>query len=374
MARHGENIRKRKDGRWEGRYLVYSEEKSKQIYRSVYGRSYEEVREKLTIQKNLLKNPPGQAAAKNHTVSGHIMLADAAQEWLAQVRDKRKPSTYVKYSLIFHNHLEKAFQDTALSEITDVLVKENIPEHLSDSTYKSIYCVLNQILKFASDHYCTTISNIKKPASDVRNKSIKLLARNEQKKLIGVLYREMDIFKMAVLLCLFTGLRLGELCALKWDDIDFDNKILMVNRTVQRIYVQGYETKTTLLEMMPKSECSRREIPLTAAAIEPLIKFQNNKEYIFGGDKPLEPRTLQNHFKKILKEAGLADKNFHVLRHTFSTNCIEGGTDVKSLSEILGHSDVQITLNRYVHPSMDTKRRHMDILSSFYGQIYGQAG
>ena len=88
----------------------------------------------------------------------------------------------------------------------------------------------------------------------------------------------------------------------------------------------------------------------------------------------MEPRTLQYHFKKILKEADLTDKNFHILRHTFATNCIEGGTDVKSLSEMLGHSDVQITLNRYVHPTMDTKRRHLDVLSLFYGQIYGQVG
>lgn len=86
----------------------------------------------------------------------------------------------------------------------------------------------------------------------------------------------------------------------------------------------------------------------------------------------MDPRTMQNHFKRLLQSAGLPDRNFHILRHTFATNCIEGGTDVKSLSEILGHSDVQITLNRYVHPSMDTKRKYMDVLSLFYGQIYGQ--
>ena len=128
------------------------------------------------------------------------------------------------------------------------------------------------------------------------------------------------------------------------------------------------------MEMPPKSMHSKREIPLSASAADLLMKFENGKQYIFGGDKPLEPRTLQYHFKKLLKEAKLPDTNFHILRHTFSTNCIEGGTDVKSLSEILGHSDVQITLNRYVHPSLDTKRRYMDHLSAFYGQIYGQAG
>lgn len=184
----------------------------------------------------------------------------------------------------------------------------------------------------------------------------------------------MDIYKLAVLICLFTGLRLGELCALKWSDIDFDHKILRVSRTVQRLYMEGGRTKTILVETPPKSEYSKREIPLSETMFELLMAFHGSEEYIFGKDKPLEPRTLQNHFKKVLKEAKLTDNNFHVLRHTFSTNCIEEGIDVKSLSEMLGHSDIQITLNRYVHPSMNTKRKHMDALSEFYGQICGQAG
>ncbi len=138
--------------------------------------------------------------------------------------------------------------------------------------------------------------------------------------------------------------------------------------------MDGHPTKTVLMETEPKCEYSKREIPLSSAVVDFISKFWNDREYILGGDKPLEPRTMQYRFKKILEEAGLSDKNFHILRHTFSTNCIEGGTDVKSLSEMLGHSDVQITLDRYVHPSMDTKRRYMDSLSGFYGQIYGQVG
>ena len=112
---------------------------------------------------------------------------------------------------------------------------------------------------------------------------------------------------------------------------------------------------------------------MSETVLDVFTNLQNGKEYIFGGDKPLEPRTIQYRFKRILKDAKLPDKNFHILRHTFSTNCIEGGTDVKSLSEMLGHSNVQITLNRYVHPSMDTKRQHMNELSRFYGQLCGQA-
>lgn len=377
MARHGENIRKRKDGRWEGRYPVYSEEKGKLVYCSVYGRTYEEVREKLTTKKNLLKDKPEaheKICGDETHIPKDIVFTEAAQDWLAQVRDKRKPSTYVKYSLIYQNHIEKIFAGAALSEITDFFVKEKLPDPLSDSVQKSIYCVLSQILKFASARYSLAIPPLRKPVSEMRGKPVKVLSKNEQKQMISVLYHKTNLFKMAVLSVLFTGLRLGELCALKWTDIDFENKILTVNRTVQRLHSEGCERKTTLTETSPKSEHSRREIPLTATVLELFIKFRSDKEYIFGGDKPMEPRTMQYHFKKILKEAGLPDTNFHILRHTFSTNCIEDGMDVKSLSEMLGHSDVQITLNRYVHPSMDAKRRYMESLSAFYGQIYGQTG
>lgn len=370
MARHGENIRKRKDGRWEGRFMIYSKEKKKKIYRSVYAPSYDEVRKKLAVQKNMLSNDV--SGVMNSITLCNIKFSDMAEEWLEMVKKCRKPSTYNKYSIVYHYHIKHCFKDTSLFDISDAVLSQKIFDHLSESVSNSIYCVLNQILKFISAKYSITLPELKKTAFSIQLKAVKTFTWNEQKRLVTVLYQETDLFKRAVLLCLFTGLRLGELCALKWSDIDCENSTLTVNRTVQRLYAEGYKTLTVLTESVPKSEYSRREIPLSDVVLEILSKNKNDKEYIFGEDKPLEPRTVQYHFKKILKEAGVADKNFHVLRHTFSTNCIERGIDVKSLSEILGHSDVQITLNRYVHPSMDIKRQHMNELSAFYGQISGQ--
>lgn len=373
MARQGENIRKRKDGRWEGRYLVYDQEKEKKVYRSVYAQSYEEVHKKLETLKAGMQ--PRQTAMQEGIASpDEIRLDDIARIWLDEIREKRKPSTYIKYRLLYFNHIQALFRDACLSDMTDAFVQERLSGQFSESVHKSIYCILNQILRFASAQYAFIMPVLKRSALDARSTPVKVLAKSEQKKLMQVIYSQMDCFKMAVLMCLFTGLRLGELCALKWSDIDFENKILTVNRTVQRLYAEGHETKTILKEMIPKSPYSQREIPLASAALELFTTFQNNKEYVFGGDKPLEPKRLQYHFKKMLKEASLSDNHFHILRHTFSTNCIEGGTDVKSLSEILGHSDVQITLNRYVHPSMETKRQYMDNLLDFYGQIQGQVG
>jgi len=374
MARHGENIRKRKDGRWEGRYGVYCEEKGKKKYISVYGRSYEEVKKKLTTNKNLLNSQQrrNNERIRDHQPQSDILFMDAAAEWLAQVRQEQKPSTYVKYSLICRNHLEKAFQEMPLFGVTDALARERLSPVLSESLQKSIYCVLNRILKYASLQYGLALRQLKAPTPGIRNKPAKALTDREQTKLLESLYHKMDRYKLAVLLCLHTGLRLGELCALKWSDVDRENGILAVNRTVQRLYIEGHPTKTVLLENEPKSEHSQREIPLPSRMAELLYLFFNEKPYVFGGDKPLEPRTMQNHFKKILDEAGVSDKNFHILRHTFATNCVEGGADVKSLSEMLGHSGIQITLDRYVHPSMESKRRYVNDLSGFYGRICGQ--
>lgn len=380
MARHGENIRKRKDGRWEGRYPVYSEEKGKNLYRSIYGRTYEEVQEKVlkaryrqgTGKQIPLPDPRYQKRPRSFQEQEPVLLLSyVAEEWLNEIRNTRKPSTYEKYRIIFEKYLWKMFPDAELSTITDKRIQEQLPDDLTESMGKSIYCVMNQILKYASRQYSIAIPNLKRPPTGIRNKPVGVLARKEQMKLLAALYQEQEPFRTAVSLCLHTGLRLGEVCALKWTDVDFENRLVMVNRTVQRLAVEGQKSRTMLLEVDPKSEYSRREIPLPGSVLE-LLQISGNKEYIFGGDKPLDPRTMQYRFKRFLKKAGIPERNFHILRHTFATNCIEGGADVKSLSEILGHSDVKITLNRYVHPSMDTKRRQMEMLSGFYGQIYGQ--
>lgn len=381
MARHGENIRKRKDGRWEGRFPVYSEETGKSRCHSVYGKTYEEVKEKMSLQKRFLRLPPSREILADSDTRAEaartVLISEIAEKWLMEVKETRKASTYIKYKMTYLKYIAGAFSQLSLSDITESMVQERISESLSDSIRKSIYCVLNQVIKFAFRRYSMSIPELKRPTIRMRKKPVEVLTKTEQTKLIAILYHETDIFKMAILLCLFTGLRLGELCALKWRDIDFENKVISVNRTVQRLYQTDCPGKTTLLETEPKSDYSKREIPLSDIAMELLLEFYDNREYIFGKNKPMEPRTLQYRFQKIIRETQIPHKNFHILRHTFATNCIEGGIDVKSLSEILGHSEVQITLNKYVHPSMDMKRRHMDVLSGFYveilGQIQGQA-
>lgn len=374
MPRHGENIRKRKDGRWEGRYYIDEPHSNRRIARSVYAGTYPEVKEKLLVVKSSAKRAGGGARE-----NGDMAFSEVALEWLAAVREDKKYATYMKYRSVYEKHMEEELRVHTLfaldSEMLAEIFQRCESRAHSESMKRSIACVFNQLLSYAEIHYHTlhfrcAFQGRGKGRAD---RPTAVLNQTEQAKLLQYLYSEMDIYKLGILLCISTGLRLGEICSLKWVDIDMCGKVLHVNTTVQRIAVEGRKSRTALLEGTPKSIFSRREIPLSENLASLLADYYDHKAtYVLDADKPMEPRTYQNKFQNYLKRAGIEKKNFHALRHTFATNCINSGTDVKSLSELLGHSDVKITLNRYVHPTMDTKRQHMNALSFVYGQIMGQ--
>lgn len=374
MSRRGENIRKRKDGRWEGRYCTPGPQNGKNVIRSVYARSYGEVKEKLFSAKSAVLSNEKRSMLPD----GDILFWAVAEEWLKTVKAERKHSTYIKYYLVCEKHLKEKIGNCSLLKLEDGMLIDSIlnesKEIKSDSLQKSIICVINQIFAYASRHYNVGLFHYSRQRQKTTYKPVEVLNQAEQTRLLQYLYDEMDIYKLGIVICISTGLRLGEICSLKWKDIDMENKILYVNMTVQRIAAEGYETKSILQEGEPKSLFSKREIPLSDELIRLLSLFNKDTgAYVINSKKPMEPRTYQNKFQKYLKDAGIDRKNFHILRHTFATNCISNGIDVKSLSEILGHSDVKITLNRYVHPSIETKRQHMNSLFAIYGQIIGSA-
>ena len=377
MPRHGENIRKRADGRWEGRYRTQDVVTGKMISRSVYAKTYAEVKEKLEIAKQTL--PSYDIYVEKEPDAPSTDFQTLITKWLQSVEAGKKYSTFVKYRLISKNYIVPVLDEYGLQTIDLVKFKtvfsrimEEEQQYMSDSLIKSIFCVVNQIFSYGALHYHTPEIHMTYRKRYVGNKPVEILNHTEQASLFRFLHHDMNHYKLGVVICFSTGLRLGEICALKWSDIDIDEKILRVNRTVQRIAVPGRDTKTSLLEGTPKSIFSLREIPLSDDLINLLFPFYGKGEYVVGVRKPVEPRTYQYHFRKFLKASGIGKKNFHITRHTFATNCINNGTDVKSLSEILGHSDVSITLNKYVHPTLATKRRHMNSLASIYGQFLGR--
>lgn len=369
MARKGENIRKRKDGRWEGRYHVIENGISKT--KSVYARSYRDVKVKL-LEKQTLSITQEKRPVTNLSISQELILDKIATEWLLKTFNNYKPATYVKYKNIYEQHIQPTFGNENINILTNDYIQSHLEAALSQSTTRSIYTVLNHIYAYGVQHYHIEERHFIRNSTRGTIRSIDTLDLSEQSRLLKYLCKDTDIYKLGIYICLSTGLRLGEVCALKWRDIDMDLKLLHVNQTVQRLSVENSDTKTILIETSPKSFHSKREIPLSNQLYHLLKEFECDDVYVLNGNSPMEPRTLQYKFEKYLQESEVRKTNFHTLRHTFATNCIQMGADIKSVSEVLGHSDVKITLNRYVHPSIDTKREHLNSLSNIYGQISGQ--
>lgn len=235
---------------------------------------------------------------------------------------------------------------------------------LSPKTVEDILIIIKSMLKFGKFYAHLELHRIKIKKEDKKPHTLPKMA---QARLHQFLANNTDYIKAGILLSLHTGIRIGELCALRWDDIDLEEQTVHIKRTLQRIQIssdEGSVNKTKVVITSPKSKNSIRAIPIPNFLTAILRKFKNttNNFLLTGSTKYMEPRALHNHFKKCLKQSSVADLNFHSLRHTFATNYVEAGFDVKSLSEILGHSSVKITLELYVHSSDKLKRTNIEKL------------
>ena len=371
MAKTGENIYKRKDGRWEGRYIHAYDSEGKAKYRSVYGISRQETKQKL-----LLLIHEFMSGLKT-TASPVILFKDLANNWLNNVKLRIKESTYARYNnqvekRIFP-HLGKYQASKISTELIEQLIthmlkpKETGGFGLSPKTTEDILIIIKSILKFGNFHAQLELHRIKIKKEDYKPR---VLSKQIQKKLnkgLGV-----DVIKAGILLSLHTGIRIGELCALKWSDIDLEEQVMHIEKTMQRIQISDASSgvKTKVVITSPKSKKSIRSIhiPNFLTVVLRKLKSGGNHFLLTGSIKYMEPRSLHNHFKKYLKYCDVEDFNFHVVRHTFATGYVEAGFDVKSLSEILGHSNSNITLERYVHSSNELKRTNIEKLAerSFY--------
>ena len=372
MPKRGENIRKRSDGRWEGRYIYKRELNGKAKYRSVYANTYAEVKQKLEAEKG------EDSISKKRTEKPIKTFSDLAKQWLSACEINLKYSTIVKYSFILEKHILPWFGDLNPTMVTEEIVGDFLKSkstELSCSSLHTLLIVTKAILKYAYKHGCCSRIDIDLRVPAVRKGNVVVLSKVERECLENFLLEEMDSTKLGFYLCLSTGLRIGELCALKWENIDISQGILHVNSTLQRIKaIDGQAvSKTKLMITSPKSISSIRDIPLPHQLSETLYSFKRtNESFLLSGNcEPVEPRTMQYRFNKYAERLNLSYSNPHVLRHTFATHCIELGFDVKTLSEILGHSSVEITLNRYVHSSEERKRLQMSLLFANSGQNCG---
>lgn len=363
MPRRGENIRKRIDGRWEGRYIEKYDINGKACYRSVYASSYSEIKTKLKDHQN----------SQLKTIQCSVTVEELCNEWLLNKKSMIKESTYMNYYTVIQNHIIPFYKNKKTrfitSESVDAFIKAKLLI-LSEKTVHDIITIFKQIIKYAVSkkyigYFEFEITQPKIPTNDLT-----VLDNYEHNKLINYIQLTFDVNKTGILLSLFMGLRIGEICALKWKDIDFQNKILKISKTMQRIKNLDVNAvnKTKIIIDTPKSQKSVREIPIPSFMFVLLNEYKSNEDnYVLTGTPDfIEPRVYETMFKKYLKEAGMKDINFHALRHTFATRAVEQNFDIKSLSEILGHSSVKFTLERYVHPSKEYKRMNMEKMAAFY--------
>ena len=372
MARKGENIYKRKDGRWEGRYIRDRSPAGKAVYGYVYAHTYKEAKHKLAACTAF-----ADQGLRQKTDAQNIRFGRLAAAWSNSIAPNVKASTLVKYLHMLDDHILPVLQDLHCADITYQVLEEfsnqlltqggKAQSGLSPKTVTDVLSVVKLVLKYGANHgFCVPYTGygiyVRQHTSE-----LKLLTQAEQQRLLNKLLAEMNCRNFGLLLCLFTGIRIGELCALQWKDISVQEKTVHIHRSMQRIPVRAAaDRKTEVIITTPKSQCSIRIIPLPDAICNIIQEqFSEASGYVLTGDpcKYTEPRVMQYYFKKVLRDCGIPETNFHTLRHTFATRGIECGFDVKSLSEILGHASVSITMNRYVHPSMTLKRENMNLLS-----------
>ena len=378
MSRHGENIRKRKDGRWEARYITGYNEEGKAQYKYIYGRTYHETKE----LKNRMAVKGAEFQEVCETENVRITFKQLFDDWLAFIQPDVKESTYSRYVFLAEKHILPELGGEALLDLTSEKISRftarklaegrlNGQGGLSPKTVSSMLSVIKLALDFGMEkqYYFSSSIIIRNPRQS--KPDIIVLSENEQKKLEQYLLMDMNTIHLGILLSLYAGLRIGEVAALKWGDFDFVNGTVSVQRTILRIqdYSPKARQKTRVVIGRPKTECSNREIPLPAFLMEH-IKGASGCEscYILTGSQNyMEPRLYYQKYKRIMEDCDLERFNYHALRHTFATRCIENNFDLKSLSEILGHANVSTTMQRYVHPSMNLKRQHMEKLESLAG-------
>ncbi|MBR1822922.1 MAG: site-specific integrase [Ruminococcus sp.] len=352
------NAYHRKDGRWEARVLQGIGSGSKRIYRYFYGTSKEEAESKAAFACKMTFEP----------VLTEMTVKELCSEWLSVMANRVKLSTLANYRMKIEKHILPAFGGKMCCEISSktayAFIEKKLSAGLSARYVSDIMVLLKSIFKHAKREY-----GMANPFEDIVmpkciKHEVRLLTVAEQKTLRTYIKNEPAPINLGVMLALSMGLRVGEVCGLMWQDIDMEKRILSVRRTVQRIPVPSDSKKTRVIVSPPKSVSSAREIPIPDDVFVMLKKVESALDcYILSGnDQPVEPRKMQYDLARILKNAKLPSVRFLSLRHAFASKAIEVGFDVKTLSEILGHSKIELTMNLYVHSNIDRKRSCMKLM------------
>ena len=292
-------------------------------------------------------------------------IKEVSALWKADKKQYVKQSTLSAYTLILENHILPEFGDKMKLAETDVqeFTLRKLQSGLSQKTVKDILIVLKMIQKFGAKAGILPFAewDIKYP-TEHNKQELEVLSVTNQRRIMQYAKENFTFRNLGIYICLSTGMRIGEICALKWGDINLATEMISVNRTIERIYIIEKGMKHTELVIgTPKTKNSIRDIPMSRELlkiIRPLKKVMNDDFYVLTNEAtPTEPRTYRNYYKQLLKQLNIPNLKFHGLRHSFATRCIESQCDYKTVSVILGHANISTTLNLYVHPNMEQKKK-----------------
>ncbi len=371
MAKKGENIRKRKDGRWEARYQKGRKADGSIEYGYIYAKRYTDVKQKRNEAIKSLKEEPTPPPEDEKP---DIVLNKLFDQWKTDVRSNIKDSSFCLYETMLNHHLRPYFGKLQLNQLTTTVIQEfinnKIKEDLSPTYIRSIMILFQTILKAAQSKYQWRVPLLPAPQLPKQTKRMpEIFTLQELKCLEEHLKRQDDEFSFGILICMYMGLRIGELSGLRWEDFDPASVQFKIRRTVYRIKNSAYvpddvSSKTILCIGSPKTPTSIRDIPLPLGLLDALQKHQKNPEtfILTGTVQCMEPRNIQKKYKRLLQQLGLRYLNFHALRHNFATLSIQNGSDYRTVAELLGHSSVNTTLNIYVHSDIDQKRKCLELL------------
>ncbi|MDR2563930.1 MAG: site-specific integrase [Prevotellaceae bacterium] len=298
-------------------------------------------------------------------------ISEIINLWIVDKKQYVKTSSFSAYMLLIENHLLPAFGNRYAIEEQDVqaFVFQKLDDGLSQKSVKDILVVLKMVMKFgAKNNFWEYVPfEIKFPTERIKS-HIEVLSRSNQRRMMNYVREHFTFRGLGIYICLSTGIRIGEICALTWNDIDTDSGIIYIRKTIQRVYViENNVRRTELIIDTPKTRNSIRDVPMTkdlVKILKPVVKIVKGSFFVLTNDsKPTEPRTYRNYYKKLMKDLRMPELKFHGLRHSFATRCIESNCDYKTVSVILGHSNISTTLDLYVHPNHEQKRKCIDRMS-----------
>lgn len=296
---------------------------------------------------------------------------EVSELWKQDKKQFVKEASYATYALLLNKHILPVFGDaTSISE-SDVqaFALQKLDSGLKLKSVKEVVLVLKMVVRFGAKMGCWPVPDwtIRYPSEQDKG-DISVFNRSDHKKIIAYVKKNFTCKNLGIYLCLAGGLRIGEVCALQWKDLDMNDGLILVRKTLERVYLpENSGRRSSLVVGLPKTQNAIREIPMPhdlSRMLRPLVRLMNPDYYVLSNSpQPVEPKTYRLYYKQLMAQLGMPDIKFHGLRHSFATRCIESGCDYKTVSVLLGHANIGTTLNLYVHPNLDQKKKVIDKVS-----------